>query len=193
MSFCFERRQKQVSTGTTNKAQAEKFYAKVKTMIAEGKWLEVDESKTRMFDELIEKFMKEHAPQQSPSTRQRYVSCLNSLKPFFEGLLLKDITPRLLTEYQQKRLMDGVKPATVNRERSMISKAFNLAWKQWEWVKENPCHKVPKLQENNTVERYLSPEEEDRLISAAEELYVDAGLPDIIRIALNTGMRQGEI
>ncbi|MBA3071311.1 MAG: site-specific integrase [Nitrospirae bacterium] len=50
----------------------------------------------------------------------------------------------------------------------MLSKAFNLAWRQWEWCKENPCAKVPREKENNQILRWLSYEEEDSFLDGAK-------------------------
>jgi len=46
------------------------------------------------------------------------------------------MTP-LVPEYQDNRL-EEVKEATVYRELSLLRRMFNVARKQWRWVKENP-------------------------------------------------------
>jgi len=98
------------------------------------------------------------------------------------------ITPTLISQYKLKRRADGVKPATVNRELAMLSKAFSLAVKEWEWAKENPLSKVPKERENNQKDRWLSLEEEERLLS-----HCPPWLRDIVIFDLNTGMRRNEV
>lgn len=52
----------------------------------------------------------------------------------------------------------------------------------------NPVHKVKSFKVNNTRVRYLSREEITTLLGAT-----DGVLRDIVQIALNTGMRRGEI
>ena len=55
----------------------------------------------------------------------------------------------------------------------------------------NPCRQVQKCEEHNERNRYLSPEEEERLMSARSGSR--AHLDPIVRMAINTGMRRGEI
>jgi integrase len=107
-------------------------------------------------------------------------------------MTIASITPKTIAEYMQMRHDSGASIATCNRDFSTLSKTFNLAWKQWEWCKENPCIKVQKEAENNKVLRWLSQEEEDSLMRSAVGL-LDGQLTEVITIALHTGMRQGEI
>lgn len=74
----------------------------------------------------------------------------------------------------------------------MLSKAFNLASDRWQWCRENPCSKVPREKENNNVIRWLTKEEEERLMDGARG-YLNGQLTEIITVALHTGMRLGEI
>ncbi len=51
----------------------------------------------------------------------RNVSCFANLKPFIKDRKLVEITPEEVNCYFNKRLKDGVKPASVNRERNFLS------------------------------------------------------------------------
>ena len=70
----------------------------------------------------------------------------------------------------------------------MLSKAFSLTVKEWEWMKENPVSKVPKEKENNERDRWLTEEEEMRLRDKSP-----LWLRDIIVFDLHTGLRQDEL
>ncbi len=192
MSFSYKGRQYQRSTGTTDKAIAQRIHDAVRGRIALGQWIPEEQAIEYTFDDLMEKFMKEHAPKREPATQRMYANSFKNLKQFFQGMPLSRITPKAITEYMHKRLDSGVSIATANRDFAALSKAMNLAWKRWEWCKENPCIKVQKEPENNKVLRWLSQEEEDRLMAAANGL-IDGQLTEILTIALYTGMRQGEI
>lgn len=111
---------------------------------------------------------------------------------FFNGFTLAEITPKVITAYMEKRKKEGASIATCNREFAMLSKAFNLAWKQWEWCKDNPCRRIQKESENSKIDRWLLPEEEARLLKESEG-YLNGQLSEIIKIAIHTGMRQNEI
>lgn len=66
--------------------------------------------------------------------------------------------------------------------------ALNLAVREWEWLERSPFEKVKIDKVDNKIERWLSPEEEERLIQSSLPW-----LKEIIAFALNTGARQGEI
>jgi integrase len=66
--------------------------------------------------------------------------------------------------------------------------AFNLAIKEWEWVRDNPVRRVSKEKVDNQVERWLTREEEEALVSRSPEW-----LGQIIVFAINTGLRESEI
>lgn len=66
--------------------------------------------------------------------------------------------------------------------------AFNLAIKEWEWVKENPVSKVSKERLSNLRERWLSFEEEEKLLRASPKW-----LQEMIIFSLETGLRQSEL
>src|SRR3972149_4288657 len=78
----------------------------------------------------MDKFMKEHAPKVSNNMRKSYNASLKNLLHLFGGRKLFAITPKMISEYKSLRYDDGVKPATINRELAMLSKAFNIAVKK---------------------------------------------------------------
>src|SRR6266849_10443325 len=81
-----------------------------------------------------------------------------------------------------------VSGSTVNRELALLKRMFNLAI-DWDlYLGSNPVRKVKFFQEFNTGRRLLTLAEEESLIRNAAPY-----LQDIIRFALNTGLRIGEI
>ena len=78
-------------------------------------------------------------------------------------------------------------PATVNRDLAILKHLMNTAI-AWGYLYENPAKPVKLLRENNARLRYLTKDEIDRLIDAAH-----TQLRPIITLAVNTGMRRGEI
>jgi integrase len=103
-------------------------------------------------------------------------------------MTLMEITPSNISEYKTKRRDEGASPRTLNYELALMSHAFNLAIKEWEWVKENPVKKVSKEKVNNLIERWLTLEEEKKLLDKSPRW-----LREIILFAVNTGLRQSEI
>ncbi len=49
----------------------------------------------------------------------------------------------MISRYKILRREEGSAPGSINLELSMLSKAFNLAVREWEWLKDNPVSKVP--------------------------------------------------
>lgn len=66
--------------------------------------------------------------------------------------------------------------------------AMNLAMKKWEWIDSNPTSKVAKERVHNEIIRWLTFEEELRLLDASPEW-----IREIIIFPLNTGLRREEL
>ena len=186
MSFMYQGKQVRRSTGTADRRLAESILAKVRVQIIEGRFFETREETTRTFEELMARYLTEHAARKSQP--RHYQGYTNSLKAFFGARTLAEITPKLIVEYKNWRYAAGLKPASINRELANLKKAFNLAVREWEWCRENPVSRVSMERENNQRDRWLSVEEEARLLQACAPW-----LHDLVTFALHTGMRMGEI
>ena len=183
-----EGRKIQMSLETTNRRLAKSIEAKVRTELIEDCYFEKPIGSKKIFKDMMTKFMEEHAPKVSVSMRRSYSSYLNHLMPFFGDMNLMSISPKGVSRYKVLRRQKGAKPATINRELAMLSKAFNLAVKEWEWLKENPVSKVPKEKEDNERDRWLTKDDEERLLE-----YCPTWLKEIVVFDLNTGLRQDEL
>lgn len=105
----------------------------------------------------------------------------------FGSRRLSEIFAKDIDDYKQKRLTQ-VKGSTVNRELEVLRRLFYLA-KRWKrFFGENPVSESGLLQVNNQIERILTLEEQERLLSCSAP-----HLKPIIITALTTGMRKGEI
>jgi integrase len=191
MSFTANGEAYRRSTGTSDPKLATQIYAKVQTQIIEGKWFEIDESRQRTFDEMMDRYLREHS--QINKTQESYANDKNYIRHLskaFSGLTLDKITPKRIAEYKSLRIKEGAKPQTLKHEMTCLNHAFNLSMKEWEWINFNPCQRVKMPKVNNQIDRWLTYDEEERLLNAC---YDRPWLKDVIRFALNTGMRQGEI
>ncbi|MDP6991878.1 MAG: site-specific integrase [Candidatus Marinimicrobia bacterium] len=180
----------QKSLETKDRRLAKAIEAKVKTEIVEGSYFEKLVGRDKTFKDMMDKLMAEHAPKVSNSMQIGYgIKLRNHLNPFFgEDAKLLSISPKLISQYKVYRSNKGAKPATINRELSMLSKAFSLASKEWEWIRDNPVSKVPREKENNQRDRWLSVDEERLLLDNCPEW-----LREIMLFALHTGLRQEEL
>ena len=186
MSLNVHGKQIRRTTETSDRKLAEAIYSKVHVRLIEGKYFDHAEETERTFAEVLDRYDREHVPKKaSQRTLKGY---LKHLRPFFGHDTVAAVTPKVIVQYKGKRYQDGVKPATINRELALMKHAFNLAIKEWEWAKQNPVSRVSFEQEDNKRDRWLSQEEEDRLLSACP-----VWVREIVLVALNTGMRMGEI
>ena len=181
-------RKVQKSLETSDKKLAQAIEAKIRTEIVEGKYYEKLIGQRKTFNDMMDRFMKDYAPTVSLNTQEGYKYYLKNLKRFFGNPGLMSITPKVVAKYKLYRRDNGTSPSTVNRELYMLSKAFNLAVKEWEWLKDNPVSRVQKERENNEVDRWLTENEERRLLGNSPNW-----LREIIVFALNTGLRQDEL
>ena len=189
MSFNYNGQQVRRSTETADRKLAQRIFDKLKGEIAEGKWFEHLEGEDRTFNELMDRYMAEHsAVNKAPKSYLRDKGIEKHLRKAFGNLILTEITSRMIAEYKVRRRGDGVSPRTINYEIVLMSHAFNLAIKEWEWVKDNPVSRVRKERVNNIMERWLTLEEEAKLLAASPQW-----LQEIIIFAIHTGFRQGEI
>ncbi len=167
---------------------AQAIEAKIRTEIIEGSYFEKLVGHSKTFRDMMKKFMKEHSPKVSSSMSVSYATSLTHLIPYFGDSNLLSISPKMISKYKVLRKDEDAKPASINRELAMLSKAFNLAVKEWEWIKENPVSKVQREKENNERDRWLTEDEEKRLLDNCPEW-----LREIVVFALNTGLRQDEL
>ena len=189
MSFTHQGRQIRRSTETEDKKLAQRIFDKLRGEIAEGKWFESLPGESYRFSDLMNKYLIEYSViNKAKTSHKRDKSLMEHLVKAFGSLYLTDITPVIISEYKIQRRVEGASPRTINYELTLMSHAFNIAIKEWEWVQDNPVKRVKKERVHNTIERWLSLDEEKRLINASPKW-----LQDIIIFAIHTGLRQSEI
>ena len=157
MRFNYEGQQIRKSTQTGDRRLAERIYRKVMGDIAEGRWFEKLPGDEKTFSELMDKYLAEHVVKLR--SERSFRGYAKNLKSHFGVYVVTRISPKMINEYKVKRLRQGLKPASVNRELATMKKAFNLALKEWQWVRENPVTKITLEKENNKRDRWLTPDE----------------------------------
>ena len=121
-------------------------------------------------------------------------SSLKNLIPFFKDMLLSKINPQHIEDYKRMRLdvetmrKRKTKPATINRELSCLKHIFTIAARFEKFDGKNPVKETKLFQERQYIMKILSKEEIEKLINASSGF-----LQVLIMVALNTGMRKGEI
>jgi integrase len=187
ISFRHNGRKVQKSLETSDKKLAKAIEAKIRTDIVQGKYYEKPIGNDNTFSQLVDKFIKECAPKRSISMQKSYIASSKHLIPFFGDINLLAITSRKISKYKVLRYEEGAKPATINSELAMLSRTFTVAVEDWEWLDHKPFLRIKKEQENNVQEKYLTLDEEKRLIENCPEW-----LKDLVVFSLHTGLRQHE-
>jgi integrase len=182
--------------GARTQAQAERAESKRREEIYEGKY---DPGK-KLFSEFVDEIFLPWSTANKRSYReddQRSVT----LKAFFGEKHLRDIKPMMIEKFKRERLATPTKhdtedrprprtPASVNRDLACLSKILSMAFDN-ELIDSNPMRRVRLLKENGSRERFITADEEVKLFAKL------TGRRDHIRsvvtVALNTGMRRGEI
>jgi len=115
---------------------------------------------------------------------------------YFKNKKMREISKFHVEQYRKARRASSNgrggnrAPASVDREIQLLSKIFSLAIERGE-VEANPCKGIKMLNKGNTVIRYLTPDEEGRLLPVLTGRR--RHLLDIVIIDLHTGMRRTEI
>ena len=89
--------------------------------------------------------------------------------------------------YKRQRKDDGVSEATINRELAFLKNLFTKAL-EWGKATENPVKKVRLYREQNARTRYLTEDEEARLLAVC-----GPQLRPLVVTALHTGFRASEL
>jgi integrase len=138
-----------------------------------------------LLGELLDRYEDEVSPLHKSHQVEKYR--LKTLKRRLGDISITRLSPALLCKYRDTRL-GTVSPASLKRELVILSSVINTAIKEWGInLQSNPVSMVslPKIARGR--DRRLEAGEEAKLLACSGEL------KRIIIVALETGMRRGEI
>lgn len=139
-----------------------------------------------LFEDFARDFVEKYAETNNkPSEVDSKRSILDDhLTPWFSGTQLDDIHDEDIEAYKAAKLKLGLKPKTINNHLAVLSKLYGVA-REWKRVGFAPRMKRLRVAEPEIV--FLSFDESAQLQA------VDAPFAPMIRFALHTGLRQGEL
>ncbi len=179
------------------KSLAKKWIQDIESSIRDGRHFRTAESRKHTVGELIDRFIDEWIPK-SPKYQKKKIAHLLWWRGKVGHLILADLTTSQIATCRDK-LLHGITSrksqrcgGTVNRYLAALSKALSIAVKEWGWIQENPMTNISKPPEGKSRERFLSEEEIKKLLDACK-VSCNPYLLVIVRLALATGMRHGEI
>jgi len=176
------------TSGTSDYKEAMKELTKRRNNAAKGKQEEKIEYRKVLFTDAMDDYLKWAKPQRAYDNKE-YMK--KDLIARFGNIPLKRFSVSMLEAYQQDLLAQGKAPGTINRRVALLKHLFHKA-NDWNMVDNETLQivrKVKKLKEPPGRLRYLTPEEGRRLLAECKKRL----LREIVTVALNTGMRRGEI
>jgi integrase len=156
----------------------------IKSAIARGEWPPNPKPKVMRFDQLLEDYRE--------AKRREHKSVMASdigyrrLLDRFGGRRADAITAAEVEQWRDE-MRDSFAPATVNLHLAILRAILRLAVRNHK-LDAAALPAIAGLKANNTRVRYLTDDEESRLIAA-----LPAWLRPLITIAIRTGMRRGEL
>lgn len=191
-------------TEAPTKELAKRLLARKVVGLAEARVAGVTEERNPiLFDDFVPLYLKHAHAVKTRQAAARDVTALQHLLRVFGGKPLGQIRAGDVQAYVDCRIRqpkqkpnppkDGsatagpLRPRTVNIETNTLSAIFREAIKRG-FVDKNPASGIRRLPEENIIVRYLSHDEEKRLIEACSP-----ALHPFVVLALHTGMRLGEL
>ena len=181
----------------TTKTAAREFYEKAKAEQSQGRFFpeRYQHGGYDLVEEFFEKYMLTAQSKKAVKDEKRYAKWWGTR---FKGKRLNAITPAAIEDARQyllangcrpgteKRPAKGCTPQTVNRYQAWLRHVLNVAVRDGK-LPSNAAAKVKFFKEPKGKTRFLSPEEEKKLLEALGPVYGPWA-----RLAILTGMRQDE-
>ncbi len=144
------------------------------------------------FSQAIERYKAEVEVHKALNTRKSQRSQLQYWDKRLGHILIKDITPALIT-YEKAELFDQEKSSsTVRRYLVLLGHILSVCTKEWQWLEQNPASLVKKPPDRKGRTRFLSEKEIATLLEACKKS-THWQLAPICTLALATGTRYSEV
>jgi len=183
VEFQHNGRQIRRSARTESKREAQAYERKLREEAsADSKAIEFGLPLKRTFGQALEKWLRSGAP-------KSMYSHIGIVSDYMEPILLTRAVPAA-AEMKQSMLADGLSPQTINRRMAVVRRVLNLAYREWDWLREPLGQKIQMLSEIGFERHiYLSREEVTRLVKAMKRPLAQR----IVLLAAYTGLRRGEL
>ena len=175
------------------KRDAEDWSRRTEDEMVRGVFIQRAPSEKLTLSDALDRYLKEVSPTKSESTQRCEAGRVKQLKSALGNYSLAAVTSDLVAEYRDKRIGDGKKSNTVRLELALLGHLYTTAIKEWGLgLTHNPVAAIRKPSPGQGRDRRLSSDEETRLMKAVLG-HSNPMLGWIVRVALATGMRSGEI
>lgn len=170
------------------KIEAKKALKVRQSEIIQGRYHFSTQTNSMTFKVLADRYLRLVSAQKRGYLSERYR--IATLKQFFGKYRLSDLTAEHAERFKIER-SKVVSPATVNREVGNLKHIIRMGI-AWKYLQANSFASVKLLHVPGRPERVLGEDEEVKLLAACDKVR-SPHLRPIVILALNTGMRKGEI
>lgn len=150
-------------------------------------------SERTTFSQAMTRYLAEVSSTKKPKTQISEEKTARLLKQYFGKYSLAAIGAEQVAAYRDKRLAEGMSNNTVRIELALLSHLYTTAIREWGMgLTVNPVSNIRKPSPGAGRNRRLTKTEQKKLL-AAVDAHSNPMLGWIVRIAIETGMRQSEI
>ena len=174
------------------KAEADRWSRIVEGSMDSRQYVSTREAETTTLGDLLKRYRETVTPSKRGAVEEAFR--LKSLeRSRMARLAVVNVTPKVVADYRDERLKDCC-PGTVIRDLAVLSSIFNHARREWDIGVPNPVQMVRKPTAPAGRDRVLTPDEQNRLLTAATPTgRRNPLLLPILIVALETAMRRGEL
>jgi integrase len=175
------------------KRDAEDWARSTEDEMVRGVYIDRSNAIQLLLKKALDRYMQEVSATKKSSTHTAEKHKAKALKAELGAYSMAAINPGLVAKYRDDRLAAGKSADTVRLELSLLSHLFTIAIKEWRLgLIYNPVMNIRKPPPGQGRNRRLSADEETKLLEACDN-YSNPMLGWIVRTAILTGMRAGEI
>lgn len=171
----------QQSTGTSIKVDAQRVHDKIAAEAWDNRHLNAKPKRTWM--EAVMRWLAESQHKRSIEDDRGH---LRWLDPHLKKYYLHQITRDVVDNVAEKKLKEGVRPATVNRMLEIVRAMLRKAEREWDWIDKAPAIRMRKVDSKRI--RWLTNEEASCLIRE-----LPPHLADLAVFSLATGLRRSNV
>jgi integrase len=187
MSLVINGKRERQDTGVQDRRVAGDIFAAWQVQVARAKWLGLPvPTPQHTVEDLLREYAVKVTPRKSPASQRRDHVVLEQFSKRWGTLALDQLRTKTLEDYLTERLQD-VTLATVSKELGILKSAYGRALR-WDWVTTTPFRGITLNQDGEERIRWLTDEEEGRLVDTAAPW-----LRDLILVGLDTGLRRSNL
>lgn len=158
-----------------------------------GVYISRSGSERMTLGEALKRYSEEVTPTKKPTTQRSERTTAQHLVGFLGKYSMAALSSELVASYRDHRLAAGKSNNTVRIELALLSNLFTVAIQEWGLgLTFNPVTNIRKPSPGKGRDRRLTAVEEEQLLDAINK-HSNPMLGWIVRIAIETGMRQSEI